>query len=72
MTVENTFTERLNMALQRRGITQRALSEAAGLSEGYVSHICVGRMKSVTAPIIFRIADALECSARWLATGEED
>lgn len=72
MTVEKSaFTLRVNERMQKLGIRQKDIVERTGFSQGRVSHICLGRIKVVEAPAIFRLADALECSARWLATGEE-
>ncbi len=67
-----------NMNLGRRvarrmaqlGINQVQLAEMTGISQGRISHIRLGRIKMVEAPSIFKLADALQCDPRWLATGE--
>jgi len=51
---------------------QKDIVERTGFSQGRVSHICLGRIKSVESHSLFALADALECDARWLATGEDE
>ena len=73
MTVEkNGFTRRVNSRMGALGIRQKDIIERTGFSQGHVSHICLGRIKSVEPHSLFALADALECSARWLATGEDE
>ena len=73
MTVEkNGFTRRVNSRMGALGIRQKDVVERTGFSQGRVSHICLGRIKSVESHSLFALADALECSARWLATGEDE
>ena len=73
MTVEkNDFTRRVNSRMGELGIRQKDIVERTGFSQGRVSHICLGRIKSVESHSLFELADALECSARWLATGEDE
>lgn len=73
MTVEkNDFTRRVNHQMQKLGIRQKDIVERTGFSQGRVSHICLGRIKSVESHSLFALADALECNARWLATGEDE
>ena len=45
--------------------------EDNGLSERVKERMSHGRTKMVGAPIIFKLADALQCDARWLATGHK-
>ena len=72
MTVEkNDFTHRVNARMDELSIRQKDIVERTGFSQGRVSHICLGRIKSVEAHSLFALADALQCSARWLATGED-
>ena len=66
MTVEkNDFTRRVNRQMANLGIRQKDIVERTGFSQGRVS-------KSVESHSLFALADALECSARWLATGEDE
>ena len=63
------FVFRIRMEL---GIRQKDIVERTGFSQGRVSHICLGRIKSVESHSLFALADALQCDARWLATGEDE
>lgn len=73
MSVEkNDFTRRVNSRMADLGIRQKDIVDRTGFSQGRVSHICLGRIKSVESHSLFALADALECSARWLATGEDE
>lgn len=73
MTVEkNDFTRRVNARMDELGIRQKDIVERTGFSQGRVSHICLGRIKSVESHSLFALADALQCDARWLATGEDE
>jgi len=66
----NGLGRRVMRRINQLGLTQKHLVERSGLSQARISHICLGRIKMVEAPAIFALADALECDARWLATGE--
>lgn len=73
MSVEkNDFTRRVNSRMADLGIRQKDIAARTGFSQGRVSHICLGRIKSVESHSLFALADALNCDARWLATGEEE
>lgn len=67
----NGLGRRVIRRLHQLGITQKELVERSGISQAAISHVCTGRIKMVEAPAIFKLADALECDARWLANGEE-
>lgn len=66
----NGLGRRVIRRLHQLGMAQKDLVEKSEISQAAISHICTGRIKMVEAPAIFRLADALECDARWLATGE--
>lgn len=66
----NGLNKRVRRMMQATGITQIELAERTGLTQGGIGHIVTGRTKMVGAEIIFKLADALQCDARWLATGE--
>ena len=67
-----TLPERVTFARERRGLTARAASLAAGLSHAYVSHLETGRRDPETVSLgsIRALADALDVPFPWLATGE--
>lgn len=67
----NGLGRRVIRRLHQMGLTQKDLVERSGISQAAISHVCTGRIKMVEAPAIFRLADALGCDARWLATGED-
>jgi len=67
----NGLNVRVRRMMQATGITQVDLAERAGMTQGGIGHIVTGRTKMVGAEVIFKLADALECDAKWLATGEE-
>lgn len=69
---ESTFTTRVNEQMAKTGVRQKDIVQATGMSQGHVSHICLGRIKKVEAGLIFPLADALKCEARWLAMGSEE
>jgi transcriptional regulator with XRE-family HTH domain len=64
----------LNRRVKRRmsqlGLSQVAVAEAMGWSQGQVGHLCTGRVNKVFADRIFKLADVLQCDARWLALGD--
>lgn len=73
MTVEKTdFTRRVNSRMEMLGLRQKDVVARTGFSQGRVSHICLGRIKNVESHSLFALADALECDARWLATGGDE
>lgn len=67
----NGLGRRVIRRMHALGLKQRDVVERSGFSQARVSHICLGRIKTVEAPAIFVLAEALECDAKWLATGEE-
>jgi len=62
-----TFSDRLRHARQLRGLTQSELARSCGLSQGAISNYESASRK--TAKEVFRLADILQVSAAWLATG---
>lgn len=68
---DNGLSERVKERMNHMCFTQKVLIERSGLKQAFVSHIIHGRTKMVGAPIIFKLADALQCGARWLATGKD-
>lgn len=67
-------TEGLGYRIERRrsalGLTQADLARRLDLSPAAVSYWETGATKSIRLDHFFALADVLECSPRWLATGE--
>lgn len=68
--INSAFARRLRRRMAQLGLTQMALAEKSGVTQGNISHVLTGRIKMLEAPAMFRLADALEVDARWLTTGE--
>lgn len=62
---------RIKRRMRQLGLTQQAVAERIGWTQGQVSHIVRGRVQMVMADNLFKLADVLQCDPRWLATGEE-
>jgi len=67
ITCVNTFGNRLRHARKLRKLTQAELARRCGLSQGAIGNYEADSRRS--AKEIFRIADALEVNAVWLAMG---
>lgn len=65
------ISRRVKRRMIQLGLTQQAVADAMGWTQGQVSHLCQGRVQMVMADNIFKLADVLQCNAKWLATGEE-
>ena len=63
---------RMELRMNELGLYQRDVIERSGLSQAVISHISNNRIFMLDGVKIFRLADALECNARWLATGHGD
>lgn len=63
------FLDRLRVSRKRKGLTQRELAAAAGLTDGAISQMESGIVKNILGENVFPLADALGVSARWLLTG---
>ncbi|EYF06039.1 helix-turn-helix domain-containing protein [Chondromyces apiculatus] len=59
----------MDHALGLRGMTRLALEEEARLARGYASRILKGERLKLSPELLRRIADALQVSYEWLATG---
>jgi len=66
----NGLNKRVRRMMQATGITQVELAEKTGFTQGGIGHIITGRTKMVGGEVLFKLADALGCDARWLATGD--
>ncbi|WP_437721807.1 helix-turn-helix domain-containing protein [Sorangium sp. So ce861] len=67
-----TLAERIAVMLEQRQLSQHVLEGKAQLSRGYVSRILKGERAKLSPDMMRRIADALEVSFEWLATGRGD
>lgn len=66
----DTMQARLLRAMQAKGISQSELARRIGLTRASVNAWTMGRVVYIRPHNLFAIADALDVSARWLATGE--
>ena len=66
----NPFQLRVNARMKQLGLRQTDVVMRGGLSQSALSFVQNGRTKSLGMEQIFRLADALECDARWRALGE--
>lgn len=64
-----TLADRIGELLTKRDMSQQGLERAARLSRGYVTRIRKGERVRIAPDILQRIADVLEVSYQWLATG---
>lgn len=70
--VPGSLAERVATMLEARNLSQHGLEYKAQLSRGYVSRIIKGERTKLSPDMMRRIADALEVSLDWLATGRGD
>lgn len=64
--------KRLLLALEKTGRTQSDLARALDVNRQTIQQLAAGFNANPSAGRIFRIADTLNVSARWLAMGEGD
>ena len=64
------LSKRLASALEARGLSQGALERAAKLPNAYVTKLLRGERPNIGFQTLASIADALDVSYAWLATGE--
>lgn len=64
-----TLAARIALVLDKRQMSQHRLEYEANLSRGYVSRILKGERHKLSPELLRRMADALEVSFEWLATG---
>jgi transcriptional regulator with XRE-family HTH domain len=67
ITFVNQFSDRLRHARKLRGLSQAALARACGLSQGAIANYESKSRRN--AKEIFRLAEALQVNALWLALG---
>ena len=67
-----TFGERLTEARDRTGLSKSKLARLVGINKMTVTSLENQTNKSTTPENLFKFADILHCSARWLATGQGD
>lgn len=67
-----TLSERLKWALDQSGLSQRALSRAAGLqSQRHIGFLASGDRDNPELKTVQAIANALGVSIAWLANGDD-
>lgn len=69
---KSSFADRVNARMIVLNLRQKDVCQTCGLSQAMMSHICRGVVQSIDANLMFRLADALKCNARWLTSGEGD
>lgn len=67
----NGLRARVESRMHELGMTQVELYTKADMQQSALNHILSRRTKMVSVPTLFKLADALECDARWLALGEK-
>lgn len=67
--VNNGLRVRTELRMNELGLSQRDVVERSGLAQSVVNHVVNERILMLDGVKIFKLADALECNARWLATG---
>ena len=66
--MQNSFSERLSTLLNEKRITQKELSDIAGVTEAAVSHYVKGD-RIPRASVLAKIAEALDTSSDFLMNG---
>lgn len=67
---EESFGDRLKMAMDRVGYGYNELAKDAGLGEGYVSRLVNGGRKQPRATTVERLARLLKVRQEWLTSGK--
>ena len=62
-----TLAERIQYAMDRRGMTQADLARATGIGTSNIAHIVTGRTKDPRISNVMKIAHALGVSLDYLA-----
>jgi phage repressor protein C with HTH and peptisase S24 domain len=65
----STVGDRIRKAREAAGMTQVDLARAVGVSKVAISAIESGKTKHPSAPVLFKIADALDADAEVISTG---
>lgn len=66
------FAERMKEARARAQISQESLAHKVGLTKASISKAELGLVHGVGMEYLFAIADVLQVSPRWLATGKDE
>lgn len=66
-----TAGNRVAAAMALLDVTQTAVAEATGLSQGYISDVCNGRQNTVTVESAHKFATFFECSIEDLFPSRE-
>jgi len=62
---------RVTEAREALGLSKSKLAKEARVSPSFISGLEKGTYKSISATVLFRLADALRVSPRWLSEGIE-
>lgn len=68
--MSSAFGDRVKQAREAKGLSQSDLGGLVGVSRQAIFSIETGENKSMRPDNLFKVADALDINARWLATGE--
>lgn len=71
MTKADSLAERVRAARLKTGLSARAIDSLAGLGAGHCALIEAGIRSNISLQTAQALADALEVSLEWLATGRE-
>lgn len=63
----NTLAERIQFAMEMRGMTQADLARATGMSTAVIAQIVTGKTKDPLFGNVIKIAKALDVSLNYLA-----
>lgn len=63
----NTLAERIQYAMDKRGMTQADLARATGIGTSNIAHIVTGKTKDPRVSNVLKIARALGVSLDYLA-----
>lgn len=66
------IADRITSRLETLGLSRRAASEKAKLSETFIRDVIEGRAKSPRMDSMAKLAAALETNVEWLRTGHGD
>lgn len=65
--MEKTLAERIQYAMDKRGMTQADLARATGIGTSNIAHIVTGKTKDPRVSNVLKIARALGVSLDYLA-----
>lgn len=66
------FSERMKEARARAQISQESLANKVGMTKASISKAELGLVQGINMEALFAVADVLQVSPRWLATGKDE